>query len=277
MRKEIFYEAFFTHWIVVSLILGLTSCVRVNNDAQIDTLRGDYNIVAEFGSLHSGTSMVYRFVDLSGPEAITEISSHIVMCKILSVEDVVFTDTAEFNFRYSIQVEDILFDATSTLEIGDVISITSSEGIMKASEAAEMIGHTARSQKLGILQGEYGENDYILCSSYNAIPIEVGHTYILYLTDRYLEAEGVYAESGRSLLYEYTEDGEVFTTRNMTPCTENIDQVLDRVNGLIQKRSGRVEQVGFDRYTNELAARQRRERRMARDEVERQIAQMREQ
>ena len=61
--------------------------------------------------------------------------------------------------------------------------------MVTAKEAAAMVKDTLRAKKFGILQGEYADNEYIRCSTWGAIPIEVGKSYILFLTDEYYEKD----------------------------------------------------------------------------------------
>ncbi len=41
--------------------------------------------------------------------------------------------------------------------------------------------NNATAKKLNILQGEYNDNEYITSSTWDAVPIEVGKTYIMFI------------------------------------------------------------------------------------------------
>ena len=71
----------------------------------------------------------------------------------------------QINFKYSVKVLDIIMDVDGSLKIGDTITVSSSEGIMKASEAAELVKDDPVAKKLNILQGEYSDNEYITSST----------------------------------------------------------------------------------------------------------------
>ena len=151
------------------------------------------------------------------------------------------------------QVHTTPFD---NINIGDIIPVTSSEGIMKASEAAKMIKDSPRAKKFGILQGKYNDNDYITSSTWDAIPIEVGKTYIMFITDRYYADEGVYAESGRSFLFE-VEEQSVYSSRAMTRNKKTTNDIVSEILAQIEVRTGRADEVGVDQYMIELGEKQK--------------------
>ena len=214
------------------------------------------NIVETFGYIEPMGSQV---ADVNNYEAITELSSQVVLCEVKKLLDVSVTDVGLFSFRYEIEISDILLDVGDRLEIGDTVQITSSEGILKAVDAAELIADTPRAKKLGILQGEYTDEDYIISSTWNAIPIEIGNSYLMYLDDDYLETEGVYAESGRSYLYEY-HDQVVYSGRDMIKIESSLSGILETVSGYISMRTGRADEIGEAAYLLELQDRQIQER-----------------
>jgi len=213
------------------------------------------NIVETFGYIEPMGSQV---ADVNNYEAITELSSQVVLCEVKKLLDVSVTDVGLFSFRYEIEISDILLDVGDRLEIGDTVQITSSEGILKAVDAAELIADTPRAKKLGILQGEYTDEDYIISSTWNAIPIEIGNSYLMYLDDDYLETEGVYAESGRSYLYEY-HDQVVYSGRDMIKIESSLSGILETVSGYISMRTGRADEIGDTAYMMELGERQSQE------------------
>lgn len=215
-------------------------------------IKPERNIVETFGYIEPMGDMI---ADVNNFEAVTELSSQIVLCKVNKLLDVTITETNLFSFRYEIEILDILFDVDEKLQIGDMVEITSSEGILKATEAAALIGNTPRAQKLGILQGEYSEDDYIISSTWNAIPIEAGNCYLMYLDDDHLESEGVYAESGRSYLYEY-HGQTVYSGRDMVRSELDLSEIMETVKGYISMRTGRADEIGDTAYMIELGEQQ---------------------
>ncbi len=137
----------------------------------------------------------------------------------------------------------------------EAVETTQSENIERA---AELIADTPRAKKLGILQGEYTDEDYIISSTWNAIPVEVGNCYLMYLDDDYLVSEGVYAESGRSYLYEY-HDQVVYSGRDMIKIESSLSEILETVSGYISMRTGRADEIGDTAYMMELGERQSQE------------------
>lgn len=234
---------------LMMFISMMSSCGMMSNQSDKD----ERIIIEEFGYINP--SMSSQIADVNNLEAVTELSSHIIKCKVKSLDDVTYTDVNLFNFEYSVEVIDIMLDVNDTLETGDIISVTSSEGIIKAAEAAEMIKDTPRAKKLGILQGEYQDNEYIISSTWDAIPIEVGKTYIMFITDRYLDDEGVYSESGRSFLYE-VEEQTVFSSRAMTINDNSTNDILSDIISQIEIRTGRADEVGATQYMIELGEQQ---------------------
>lgn len=235
---------------ILSVIMCLiTSCGSVQ--------KADERIfVQEFG--YSDSSMMYTLADVNNLEAVTELSSQAIKCEIVSLDDVSFSDTFVFNFKYSVKVLDIIMDIDNSLSIGDIIPVSSSEGILKASEAAEIVKEDMTAKKLNVLQGEYDDNEYIVSSCWDAVPIEVGKTYIMFITDRYLESEGIYSESGRSFLFEY-DDQIIKHERSMVRIAKSTNDIVAEIENQAKLRTGRVDEVGTFQYMLELGERQNRE------------------
>ena len=87
--------------------------------------------------------------------------------------------------------------------------------------------------------------------SQDAIPIEVGKRYLIYMSDEYLASEGVYAEDGYSYLYEI--DGNTVRygmdalTDSRTP-----EELIAAVEAQIASRTGRADEIGSSQYIDEL-------------------------
>lgn len=208
------------------------------------------SIVETFG-YRTAPSMATRIADVNFPEAVTELSSQIIICTIDSMDEMQFTDIGLWNFTYSVTVEEILMDTHALLKIGDQIHMTSGEGIAKAADAAEIVRDTPRARKFGILQGTYGDDDYIVCSTWDAIPIEVGKRYLVFLTDEYLANEGVYAEDGYSYLYEIDGNTVRYGMDTLTD-SRTAKELVAAVQEQIASRTGRADEVGASQYMYEL-------------------------
>ncbi|MBQ8510848.1 MAG: hypothetical protein IJ493_13185 [Clostridia bacterium] len=150
-------------------------------------------------------------------------------------------------------------DTTNALNVGDIIIVSSNEGYLLACDAAELVGDNERSRKLGILRGEYGDNDYILSSNYSAIPIELDRSYFMYLTDKYFENEGVYAEIGKSFLYEVW-NGKVYWGSDFTEVASE-NEFSNIMVSNVANRTGRADLIGESAYLDELVTAQQAEAR----------------
>lgn len=221
-----------------------------------EPIRPERNIVREFGT---DGSLSYSYVDTNRIEAVVELSSQAVKCKILSIQDVVYTNAHDFCFYYEAEIEEIFLDTTNALNVGDIIIVSSNEGYLLACDAAELVGDNERSRKLGILRGEYGDNDYILSSNYSAIPIELDRSYFMYLTDKYFENEGVYAEIGKSFLYEVW-NGKVYWGSDFTEVASE-NEFSNIMVSNVANRTGRADLIGESAYLDELVTAQQAEAR----------------
>lgn len=237
--------------IAACLILIVGAMFYLNRESEYT--KPPRTIIKTYGYLEP---MGMQIADVNHYEAVTELSSQIVLCSVSNLVEVTVTETGSFSFCYEIEILDTLLDIGSRLQIGDTIKITSSEGILKATEAAALVADTAQAKKFGILQGEYAEDEYIASSTWNAIPIEVGHNYLMYLNDAYLEKEGVYAESGRSYLYEY-HGQTVYSGRDMIKNEQSLKEILKTVSHYITLRTGRADEIGDDAYILELGEQQK--------------------
>ena len=198
-----------------------------------------------------------RIADTSSLEARIELSTHVVKCKIISITSIILTETHELNFTYEVEVEDIFLNSGVQLNTGDIISVSSSEGILPASEAFEKFGEDIYVRKTGMFdRSEYYENEYVISSNYNAIPIEIENEYIIFLTDAYLESEHVFAESGYSYLYK-VKDGYAFSGIKQDKVELESD-VLEMIIAQIEERTGRADEIGYFAYISELGKKQKR-------------------
>lgn len=229
-----------------TMIVSATSCSFIPVTEENIEPHEERVYVQEFGTdpAQMGTS-------ISGLDTwaeVTEMASHIFIGHIKDVKHVSVLETNDLWFHYDVEVIDILMNTHEPLEIGDRITVSATEGVLRASEAKALIGDSARAQKFGILQNEsYADNEYVRASACNAIPIEVGKTYLMYVTDQYLEEEGLYAHMGRSHLFECN-DNEVRIGRTFNLAESSFDEILTEAKTLIAQRSGQADILGYTGY-----------------------------
>ena len=77
----------------------------------------------------------------------------------------------------------------------------------------------------------------------------------MFIADDYLETEGVYAETGYSYLFEYS-DNTVRNSRAATLNSNSTDDILQAIEAQLELRTGRVDEVGYYQYLDELGAAQ---------------------
>ena len=251
------FRAILSAVVLLCLLCACTAPTKVYEDPApaAETAEPGRIIVAEYGSREQ---VGYTFVDLDAIETVAEMSTQIVICRVLGLEDMKVDIVGTPSIHYQMYVLDILMDVNERLSVGDTVTVTSGEGIIPASFAYERA--RKRYKKLrGLDREDYAENEYILSSYLDAIPMEVGKTYLMFLTDRYLENESVYAESGRAYLYELT-DGAVYYTRDRIPYPRTEDELIADIGVLIANRSGRADEIGEDAYMLELEEEQQRRR-----------------
>ncbi len=239
MKKTILF-------ILLAALILLASCSAENEN-------NEKNIVKTFG--FKNLDMSEKIADINNIEAITEISAQIILCCVKSCKEVSINDLDEFNFTYEVEVRKIYLNVNDRLKEGDIIAVSSSEGIILANEAKARFGSSAHAQKFGYFNNDYGDNDYFTASCYDAVPIEVGKTYIMYLTDEYLENWSLYAETGRMYLYEIEGD-MVYSGVDRNKLDLSFKKLEKQIIGDIEKRTGRVDEIGFDAYLDELAKKQ---------------------
>lgn len=201
------------------------------------------NIVGTFG-FSRNDALSFSSVDYT-VDIITEVSSHIAAVEIVGVKYGALEELSA-DFKYEARVVKEFLDTTDTVKKGDILLIQCNEGIMPAADAQTLMADTGAEL---YLTGEYGENDYIVASNHDALPVEVGKTYLMFLTDDYLEAHGMYAECGSQYLFEYR--GGLFPSLY----AENDDAAavtLDDVKSAVKNRTGRADEIGMEAYIREL-------------------------
>lgn len=222
------------------LLFLLTAAIFLSSCAKEDPQR---NIVAEFG-FSRDDALSFTSIDYT-VDIITEVSSHIAAVEIVSVKYGALEELSA-DFKYEVKVVKEFLDTTDTISRGDTLLVQCNEGIMPARDAQTLMEGTGAEL---YLTGEYGENDWITASNHGALPVEVGKTYLMFLTDDYLEAHGMYAECGSQYLFEYK--GGLFPSLY----AENADAAavtLDHVKSAVKNRTGRADEIGLEAYIREL-------------------------
>jgi len=221
---------------VLSALLLLTSCTEEVPER---------NIVAEFGFSRED-SLSFTSIDYT-VDIIAEVASHIAAVEVVNVKYGALEELSG-DFKYEVKVVKEFLDTTDTVKKGDTLLVQCNEGIMPARDAQTLMAETGAEL---YLTGEYGENDWIIASNHNALPVEVGKTYLMFLTDDYLEAHGMYAECGSQYLFEYK--GGLFPSLY----AENEDAAavtLADVKSAVKNRTGRADEIGMEAYISELLA-----------------------
>ncbi len=221
---------------LLSAVMLFSSCAEEKTER---------NIVAKFG-FSRDDALSFTSIDYT-VDIITEVSSHIAAVEIVDVKYGALEELSG-DFKYEAKVVKEFLDTTDTVKKGDILLVQCNEGIMPARDAQTLMAETGAEL---YLTGEYGENDWIIASNHNALPVEVGKTYLMFLTDDYLEAHGMYAECGSQYLFEYM--GGLFPSLY----AENEDAsavTLDDVKSAVKKRTGRADEIGMESYILELQA-----------------------
>jgi len=197
--------------LLAAILFILISCQKQHSDIMTER---EQEIAARSvaGIVGIGENSLIKWaIDVRDINAVTKSASQIVLCRIEKLEKVslgyMFGD---LNFEYEVTIEDIYMDINNILSIGDKVTVSSAKGIITGNEykklAASAYSRTrAVSHVIEYSNREYEENEYILSSSFNSIPFEVGRTYVMYLTDDWIEKNNCYFETGYEFSYEYTE------------------------------------------------------------------------
>ena len=197
--------------LLAAILFVLISCQKQQSDIMTER---EQEIAARLvaGTLGIGEGNLIEWaIDVRDINAVTKSASQIVLCRIEKLEKVSLGYMlADLNFEYEVIIEDIYMDVNNILKTGDRVTVSSIKGIITGNEykklAASAYSKTrAFSHVQEYSNREYEENEYILSSSFNSIPFEVGRTYIMYLTDNWIEKNNCYYETGYEFSYEYTE------------------------------------------------------------------------
>ena len=235
----------------ITFIITFASC----SVDEYDPLEGK-NVVQSLG----GKEVMGSFVaDINNIEATTELSTQIVKCKILDMEKIDVYNTSNLNFLFNAEIEEVYFDVNSgidnktsdSLSAGDKIVISTGDAVVKATVAAEALKGKSDAKFLTMQSEDYKENDYIVCSMWDSIPVEAGNSYILYLTDEFLESEGAYTEVGRMFTWGIL-NGDMYYGVDFIKSDMSLSEVEAQIAENVANRTGRVDQIGRNEYLTEL-------------------------
>ena len=204
-------------------------------------------------------NMASEIADVNNIEAVTEMATQILLVNINKLEKVSVTQLYLLDFTYDATIEKIYMDISGKLKKGDSITVTSPQGIIKGTEFVKLAKNSKHAQKYGYANREYTENDYIISSVFDGIPIEEGKKYIMYLSDDYLEKYSVYPDIGRMYLYEYTY-GVLYKGSDYIKMNVSIKELEAQISKDIKNRTGRADEIGVDAYIDELGELQRKAR-----------------
>ena len=181
-----------------------------------------------------------------------------MMVEVLSADSIEVKGKEHLSFRYTAEVKEIYLDARDAFDVGSTFSFSSGNALMKARDAAKLLESSDKALQYGILQGEYGPDDYIRSSASDVVPIEVGSTYILYFSDHRLEKSGSYTVMG---LDKYLCKGQkVYTGYDKVLSDTSTAELIAQIRRDIEARTGRADEIGSDAYLEEVRTEHYRER-----------------
>ena len=201
-------------------------------------------------------------------ETVTELSTQIVVCTLRKREIVRWDAANGFQSLYTAEIGDVLMDVRGTMAVGDEIRFSSYNGLIPAAEAAEFLEETdgyanrAEWQKLASDLRAAPEDSFIRSSGYDGIPLAVGNTYLLYLSDWGMEPyrkemgtdialiegpDDFFTESGLSHMYELRR-GKVYRGRDTALMEITEKQLKEQIRDHISRRTGIAHEIGVFPY-----------------------------
>jgi len=201
-------------------------------------------------------------------EVITELSTQIVVCTLWEREVQKWDAANGFQSLYTAEIDEILMDVRGTLSAGEIIRFSSYEGLIpvrQASAAMETMpasAYSERSRELTDLLRAAPEDSFVLSSGYDGIPLAVGNTYLLYLSDWGMEPyrkemgtdialieepDDFFTESGLSHMYELRR-GKVYRGRDTAPMEITEKQLKEQIRDHISRRTGIAHEIGVFPY-----------------------------
>lgn len=225
--------------LLIATILSSVSCAAKPKSA----VSPDKNVV---GTLTMGSpDLGFDINSLSGA---VEMADLIAIGTITdTVKVVTEEDMADLPlFSYELRIDEILYDRHGTESVGSVIPMNSRSGYLPAKEYAEMLGETARGQKLGYDKKEFGENDYYCFPIMDLVPYEENRQYLVFLNDEFMEQEGAWYDASYAQGY-LIEDQTLYAGASLTSISESTDAFLAKLDKAIASRKGILDD-GYGAY-----------------------------
>ena len=161
-------------------------------------------------------------------------SDFLVRCRVIGCEGVRCDDSGNFRFTYDVGVTEVLMGQGDAPAPGDRIDVLSTEGVLSAAEAVERHRSSDVRDRIAAAAASYGDRAFVICSESDAIPIEVGRTYLMFLSSD--APKGQYAEVGASCLYEI--DGQtVRQGRRRLTCECSADELIGDLRALAAEKA----------------------------------------
>ncbi len=194
----------------IAFVAAVMTAFMIASCGKPDFMPETRNFVYEFQRIKSlENSLICVIPNLDDFNVVTSMASQIVLCTIESLDEVKYVDKQElFDFIYSVEINDIIIDKSGSLSKADIIKVHTDNGILKAADAIQYMVDTHSywySKRIKeFMSSEVGDNDYIISHNFCAVPIEPGHSYIMFLSDKKLAENGYYGDSSCSFLCEYS-------------------------------------------------------------------------
>ena len=159
---------------------------------------------------------------------------------------------ASMEFTYTIEPTEVLFDTTGELTVGGGIEMMSNEGALTFETLAPVLDEREL-EFVTMLWNDQPENGWMLASMHDVIPIEIGRSYVFFLSKK---GRG-WTESGREYLWEVMDGRPV--TGDGTAKAYDDNYTMEAVREAVTARTGRCDEIGEEAYEAEMLARQTKE------------------
>jgi len=253
--KRLIIIAVFTALILAASCSDVVVTIPIDRDKELS----ERVIVQHIGPTFDDDSMFSLIADINNIDAVTELSTQIILCHVEKVNDIVFTEHYTLNFEYTVTVKDIIFDVNKRLKVGDSITVSTPKGLIKGNDFTELVKDTEHAKKFGYQDRVYKENEYIASSSFRGIPMEAGKDYIICLTDIYVDSVKIYVDEGCRFLWEYT-NGVIYTGLEYVKTDVGYEELKSNLNRVLARRTGRADEIGAMEFIKELGVRQAAEK-----------------
>ncbi|MHC1693956.1 MAG: hypothetical protein AB9835_01480 [Eubacteriales bacterium] len=232
-NKALTYK--FLFYIVIISFLFLNSCEKTI----INVVDVNMNIVGNLG-----VSSAYLSYDTTVLSGAVEMAVIIGQFNISNVEQTGYIPGSDFPiFTYTASIEELYFDRDDKFNNKKEITFISSNGYIKASDYINDMQKSERAKKLGILDKDYNDNDYFICSWYDTIVYEPNKTYMIFLCDNGL---GDYVQASDEYLYEISADNLLKNADKKT-YDKTLAEFENELKTAVKNRKGELDQ-GLKEY-----------------------------